>query len=211
MKLGHALGATIVAGALALGACGGEGSGGAGAGGGGGGGGSGGAVGGGGGLGGSGGGTSPGSVTLKFEVPTTKTYCVSTDTCSAVTSIVIKDSTGTALGRFSGDCYTDCTSCEMLPCPGYACQQQGMAVTGETLEWDGSYWAASSCGSPQQQCTGHFYAAAGSYTAVMCATPGDLVPDATSTMQCTNTGAAECVEVPFEFPSSQTYTGTLPG
>jgi len=216
MKLDRAVGVGIVAGALALGGCGSEGSiqkvvgGAAGAGGGGG---SGGSLGGGGGLGGSGGTTqtSPGTVTLKLVVSSTKSYCVQTDTCSYFDAITIKDSFGHVVQRWVGDCnYVDCQSCQQLACPGYACQPQGVAIDGETLTWDGSYFGPSTCGAGQV-CTGKLYMPAGSYTAVMCATPGDLAPDSSNVMQCTNTGPQECVEVPFEFPSSQPYTGTLPG
>ena len=46
---------------------------------------------------------------------------------------------------------------------------------------------------------------------VMCATPGTLAPDANQVQQCTASGPAQCVEVPFDFPTDKTVTGTLPG
>ena len=152
---------------------------------------------------------SPGSVTLKFEVPSAKSYCQQGE-CGASSSVVIKDASGKALMRYPGDCYTPCDTCQALPCPGYACQPQGYAITGETFDWDGTYYAQNTCGG-STSCLAHSYAQPGKYTAVMCATPGTLAPDANQVDQCTATGPAECVEVPFDFPTDKTVTGTLPG
>lgn len=152
---------------------------------------------------------SPGSVTVTFEVPSSKTYCQQGE-CGASTSILIKDAAGNGLLRYPGDCYTPCETCEMLPCPGYACQPQGYAITGESFEWDGTYYAQQSCGAGTS-CLAHSYAKPGKYTAVMCATPGTLAPDVNQVQQCTATGPAECVEVPFDFPTDQSVTGKLPG
>jgi hypothetical protein len=170
-----------------------------------------------GGLGGSGGssgsggsgGVSPGSVTLVLEIAAGKSYCQSAG-CGPMSSIAIKDASGAFVSRSPGDCYTDCDGCEMLPCPGAACQLQGYAVTGETVTWDGTRWLGSTCNGTTQ-CVGRSYAPPGQYTAVMCATPGTLAPDQNQVDQCTASGPEECVEVPFEFPSSQSYTGTLGG
>ena len=168
------------------------------------------------GTGGSGGGAgtggsagSPGTVSVTFEVPGTKTYCQQGE-CGASSSVVIKDASGNALMRYPGDCYTPCDTCQSLPCPGYACQPQGYAVTGESFEWDGTYYAQSTCGQGTS-CLAHSYAKPGKYSAVMCATPGTLAPDANQVQQCTPTGPAECVAVPFDFPADKSVTGTLPG
>ena len=167
-----------------------------------------GAGGGGGGSGGSAG--SPGKVTLTFEVPSSKTYCQQGE-CGASSSIAIKDASGTVLLRSPGDCYTPCDTCQALPCPGYACQPQGYAVKGESFEWDGTYWKSGTCGA-SSSCLAHQFATPGKYTAVMCATPGTLeTSDATQVAQCVASGPAECVEVPFDFPTSQPVIGKLPG
>jgi hypothetical protein len=150
-----------------------------------------------------------GSATIEFQVSTSKSYCEQGQ-CGASSSIAIKDATGAVLARSAGDCYTPCDTCRMLPCPGYACQSRGYAISGETLTWDGTYYAASTCGTAVS-CRDRRFAAAGTYTAVMCAKPGTLANDASQVPQCTNVGPAECVEVPFAFPSSTKVVGALPG
>ena len=162
-----------------------------------------------GGSGGSGGsgGTSPGTVTLVLEIAPGTSYCQSGG-CGPVSSIAIKDASGTFIVRSPGDCYTPCETCQMQPCPGAACELRGYDVPGETLTWDGTSWLGSTCGATQS-CLSKSFAAPGQYVAVMCATPGTLQEDASQTPQCVGTGADECVEVPFEFPSTQTFTGTL--
>jgi len=127
-----------------------------------------------------------------------------------VSSIAIKDAAGNPIVRWAGDCYTACDTCEMLPCPGRACMPEGKAVTGEALEWDGTHWQQGTCGA-DTSCKAKTYAAPGKYTARMCATPGDISTDNNGFTQCTSTGPAECVEVPFDFPSTETFTGKLPG
>jgi hypothetical protein len=159
--------------------------------------------------GGSGGGVSPGTTTLVLEIAAGKSYCQSGG-CGPISSIAIKDLSGTFIVRSPGDCYTDCDGCQMLPCPGAACQLQGYAVTGETVTWDGTRWLDGTCNGTTQ-CLARSYAEPGQYVAVMCATPGTLMPDANQVDQCTASGPEECVEVPFEFPSGQSYTGTLGG
>ncbi len=145
---------------------------------------------------------------MTFVVPSTKTYCQQAE-CGPSSSVTIKDAGGNTLVRYPGDCYTPCETCEALPCPGFACQPQGYAITGESFTWDGTYYAQDTCNSAMA-CAAHSYASPGTYTAVMCATPGTLAPDQNQVDQCTPTGPVECVEVPFEFPGGSTVTGTLP-
>lgn len=190
---------------LALASCSGSGSGDA----------AGGAAGQGGGTGGSGGasggtgGVSPGTTTIELQIGPGASYCQEAG-CGPVSSIGIKDASGQALVLGPGDCYTPCDSCELLPCPGAACQLQGYAVTGQTLAWDGTYFASDSCGPSSTQCYAHRYAIPGTYSAVMCATPGTLTQDANQVDQCTATGPVECVEVSFQFPSATPAIGKLP-
>jgi hypothetical protein len=154
-------------------------------------------------------GTSPGTATLVLEVQDPTRYCYTTDFCSQATAITIADASGKAYGRYAGMCYTPCDTCELMPCPGMACMPQGFAFAGETLTWDGTYYESDVCGAGTS-CTAHRYAPAGTYVATLCATPGTLAPDELGQDACTPTGAAECVELTFELPSSETYTATLP-
>jgi hypothetical protein len=164
-----------------------------------------------GGAGGSGGAGSPGSVTIDFAVPASKSYCQTTDSCGSDHVITILDTSGKALALDPGWCATPCETCKALPCPGIACMQQGVAVTGDEIVWDGSYYESGTCGNGIQ-CVAHKYVAAGSFNAKMCATPSTLeTPDGGGSSACTASGPAECVEVPFEFPKDGKVNGSLPG
>jgi hypothetical protein len=152
---------------------------------------------------------SPGTTTIELQIAPGNSYCQTGD-CGPVSSIGIEDSNGQSFVLNPGDCYTQCDSCETLPCPGAACQMQGYSVTGQTLVWDGTHFTSDSCGPSSTQCYAHSYAAPGTYTAVMCSTPGALVKDANDVDQCTSSGPVECVEVSFQFPSATPAVGTLP-
>ncbi len=174
--------------------------------------GAGGGTGGGGAVGGSAGAAgSPGTAQLEFKIDNGKSYCRSTDDCSLFSSISIKDSSGNVLGRIPGYCYTDCATCEALPCPGLACSElHGIDFTGEQLTWDGSYFENGTC-QGTTQCKQKLFATPGKYVAVMCATPGTLVDEPPKQdKQCQTSGPQECVEVGFDFPSSSPITGSLP-
>ena len=95
-------------------------------------------------------------------------------------------------------------------CPGIACPSQGVPVTNVVMTWGGSYVGTSKCGD-NRDCYLWKYLPAGNYVAVMCATPGTLdAPEGGAWPTCTPTGAAQCVRVPFEFPSTNVVEGTLP-
>ncbi len=82
-------------------------------------------------------------------------------------------------------------------------------MTGATLDWDGSYNTTSTCG-PGTTCVQSVFAKPGTYTAKMCATPGDLTgPDGGFQQQCVNTGPPKCGSVQFDFPSSTVVKGTV--
>lgn len=156
---------------------------------------------------------SPGSANFDFQINNGKSYCRSTDGCDFGSNISVKDASGKVLGRSAGFCHTPCDTCEQLPCPGIACQVlHGEPVTGEQITWDGSYYQGGTCNG-STQCLTKLFAPPGKYTAVMCATPGDLVDDASlpsDLKACKPSGPQECVEVPFDFPSAQTVSASLP-
>ncbi len=156
---------------------------------------------------------SQGNAKFDFQINNGKSYCRSTDGCDFSSNISVKDASGTVLGRSAGFCHTPCDTCEQLPCPGIACQVlHGEPVTAEQITWDGSYYQGGTCNG-STQCLTKLFAPPGKYTAVMCATPGDLVDDASlpsDLKACKPSGPQECVEVPFGFPSAQTVSGSLP-
>jgi hypothetical protein len=86
------------------------------------------------------------------------------------------------------------------PVPIYIADSSG------TLNWDGSYYFQSVCGTGTE-CFGSTFAKPGKYTATFCATPGTADP--TSATGCDASGPDKCATVDFDFPSSGTVTGTV--
>ncbi|HEY3233403.1 MAG TPA: hypothetical protein VGJ84_01725 [Polyangiaceae bacterium] len=170
--------------------------------------------------------SSPGTVRLELQVPSTTSFCDQVSTCIffGQSHIGIKDASGNALWLSPSWCDVPCDTCTYVSCfLGILCGgSEGFAVASESLNWDGSYFVKDACGAGQE-CYARVYAMPGRYVAEMCATPGWLsatsVPeggvcsfsDPGCTPQCTNTAPEQCVRVEFQFPSSQTYVGKLPG
>jgi hypothetical protein len=77
------------------------------------------------------------------------------------------------------------------------------------MEWNGSYYARSTCGTGTS-CVESVFAKPGKYTATMCATPGKLAgPDGSVQGQCVPSGPAKCSSVVFDFPSGTVAKGTV--
>src|SRR5262245_57006113 len=73
--------------------------------------------------------SSPGSVTLRFIIPTHRSFCDQTDGCGGVGHIVITTEAGTPVSTSTPWCSTFCSSqCQPSPCPGIACIPQGVPV-----------------------------------------------------------------------------------
>ncbi len=159
---------------------------------------------------GSGGGTSAGNAHVVFQIGNGKSYCT-TSNCGSIGGPGIKDASGKALRLSAGDCYTPCDTCEMLPCPGAACQEaHGVAITGGELKWDGHHFEQGTCNG-SVSCFRRVFAPPGKYTARMCATPGDLVDAPPSQLkQCQASGPQECVDVDFDYPSTAPVTAQWP-
>lgn len=157
------------------------------------------------------GGTSPGTSHIVFQISNSLSYCKTSSCGSTGGDVGVLDASGKSLRLSAGDCYTPCDTCEMLPCPGAACQEaHGIEVTGAELNWDGHYFEDGTCNGTVA-CVTRRFAAPGKYTAKMCATPGDVVDAPPSTLkQCVTSGPAECAEVEFDFPSSAPVTAQLP-
>jgi hypothetical protein len=82
-------------------------------------------------------------------------------------------------------------------------------VHGTKLEWDGTYYAQSTCGSGLT-CAAKAHAKPGKYTAAFCATPGELGVVANNVAQCVRSGAELCRTVEFDFPADTVVKGSLP-
>ena len=158
--------------------------------------------------------TSPGSVTLRLDIPDTRTFCDQLATCAfSGQHITIATVAGHPLQLGAGFCATACTDqCQPLACPAIPpCPiAGGQAVTQVALSWDGSYYEPGTCGSGTS-CFSRRFVLPGRYVANMCATPGTLSQgDAGPTATCTTTGPPECVAVTFELPGPPTIERALP-
>jgi hypothetical protein len=155
-------------------------------------------------------GKSPGRTTFQLVIPADKSYCDQSSTCASNGHITILDASGRAVTLGIPWCSTICSSaCMPSPCPGIACLEQGFPVKSTSFDWDGSAFATSTCGA-KMDCYQPGFAAAGSYVARFCATPGTLSSDGGAPQTCTATGPIACVDVAFDFPSATPVVGQLP-
>src|SRR5450432_1521472 len=154
-----------------------------------------------------GGGVSPGTTSIDFKVAGAGSYCMMSD-CGAGPSIGIKDAAGGALTLETSCSNVACASCSKSACPGFACQPMGIAVTGAHLDWNGGYYATSTCGAGTS-CLEPVFAKPGMYTATVCATPGMLTGGDAGPAKCVASGPAKCGQVQFEFPSMTVVNGTI--
>jgi hypothetical protein len=156
---------------------------------------------------------SPGTVTLRLLLPSTRSFCDQLQACQfSATHITLANTFGQPFQISTGFCPTFCSAqCTPQPCPGIACPIGGgvALTTSVEMTWDGSYYDSSTCGSGTT-CYIPRFVAPGHYTAQMCATPGTLSDgDAAPPPTCTASGPQECVAVQFEIPGP-TVEASLP-
>ncbi|HVY40419.1 MAG TPA: hypothetical protein VHM31_20915 [Polyangia bacterium] len=169
-----------------------------------------------GGSGGTGTAGSSGSVTFVMSTPPGLAYCDQLSCAGGPTHLSITDAAGRTLYPSAGICgTTDCGTCRALVCPltgpVFCPAPEGVVYAGGTTTWDGSYLADSTCGSAHAACSQPRFATPGRYVAQYCATPGDVThPDAGHLPICTATGATQCVQIPFDFPSGTPVQLILP-
>jgi hypothetical protein len=155
---------------------------------------------------------SPGTVTLKLDLPSTQSFCDQTQACAfSVDHISISTIAGQTLPLSSGFCATLCSNgCRPTPCPAIACPApSGQVVTQVGMDWDGSYFESGTCGNGNS-CVSPRYVLPGRYRAHMCATPGTVTATDLGPPVCTATGAQECVDVTFEIPGPPLVEVSLP-
>jgi hypothetical protein len=155
---------------------------------------------------------SPGTVTLRLNLPSSTFFC--DVSCGGVAPHISIYTVGKQRVPIEiPSCLTMCTDqCQPVSCPvGGACLLTGVAVSGAELKWDGRSYPTSTCGAGVA-CYQPTFVPAGQYIARMCATPGVLTslnPEASSVV-CNATGPQECVEVVFNLPSNGVVEGALP-
>jgi hypothetical protein len=173
---------------------------------------------------GTGGGGLPGTVTLQIVLPPGQSFCDENPSCQTTQHLWLLTAAGQELALYAVGCIPSCSTCAPIPCPDIpviACPAGnfGVSVTNSSFTWDGSYTESGSCeptntntsvGAVALSCADTKVAAAGSYLARFCATPGTLSAPDGGVQVCTPTGAQECVETRFDFPSTQPVLITLP-
>ena len=166
----------------------------------------------GGGAGGSDEGVSPGTVTLRLNLPSSTSFCDMSCSGGEQRHITIYDVNKKPVAIDPPSCTVMCSdSCQPLACPvGGACALLGVAVTGVELKWDGSAYPLSTCGAGAT-CYRPTFVPAGTYIAHMCATPGTLTSFTNSQPVCTATGVEACTDVTFTLPGESVVEGTLTG
>jgi hypothetical protein len=165
---------------------------------------------------------SPGLVSFRLQLPSTRSFCDQQLFCGGPLPYHIGFSTesGEPLSvTTTGWCPQDC-SCTYQPCPlipTHTCvgPPTGVAITKVEGSWDGAYFESSTCGDGTA-CTSGNYVPPGRYVAWLCATPGTVTEtdgapgNAPPTPTCTATGPEECVQVPFDIPGTRLIEVTLP-
>jgi len=154
--------------------------------------------------------TSPGTVTLRFVAPASRSFC--DEVCAGITHITILDDAGHPVPTEAPFCEAMCAAtCQPVGCPlGGACLPLGLSFASGELAWDGSTYPTSTCGAGVP-CYRPTFVPPGRYVAHMCATPGKLASPMGAAPVCTATGAMECVDVPFDLPGKSVVEGTLSG
>lgn len=151
---------------------------------------------------------SSGNVTFDLAVGATKSYCATSTNCSTPDLFAVLDADGNPVRRAVVDCAAvDCDTCAPPGCLGIDCPSRGESVSAQRLSWDGAVNVQSTCGAKMTSCSGRAYVRPGEFVARMCATPGTLTAGAVP--ECVPSGPPECVDVPFEYPSSAVVRGSL--
>jgi hypothetical protein len=159
-------------------------------------------------------GGSPGTITFMLTTPSSVSFCDQLTCGGGNQHLSIFTADGTELSWPAGSgCGVDCASCSPMPCPQIAIlcpASEGVAYTGGTLTWDGSFTATSSCGTAHTTCTGPRYAAPGSYVAKFCATVGTVSQPDAGLPVCSSTYPTVCTEATFQYPAAGTVLISLP-
>jgi hypothetical protein len=149
---------------------------------------------------------SAGIVSFQVDVPPMFSYCDQ--------SIGIRTSAGTDLTVSVSTCMPSCGQsgdCGPMLCPASGFSTIGSGGTLSGLTWDGSVYTVSTCAATNA-CIEQTFAEPGRYVAHVCATPGTMVPNGDARPYiCRSAGPSDCVDQPFDFPSTDAVDVTLFG
>lgn len=127
--------------------------------------------------------------------------------CAFATGLTILDGAGQGL-TLTEDCgMTDCDRCAASFCSGACPAAQPLTESGEEFTWNGVVWVADGTCGAGTACTQRHCATPGRYTAHLCAYPNQQ-PDAAFSCGSVSQNPV-CVDVPFDYPTNDTVTGTL--
>jgi hypothetical protein len=158
--------------------------------------------------------TSVGAVTFRMFVPAgQESSSCAGDGCDGAPWVSVVGPDGEANGHVTPSrCSGPCSECAVWSCPGFAClSAKTVPVTGATWSWDGVFYPLSTCtpaGSSSESCYQTLCAVPGHYVATMCATA------ALDGGECPETGdptVRTCVDVSFDYPTSEEVVGTIAG
>jgi len=164
---------------------------------------------------------SPGMVSFRLLLPSTRSFCDQQPYCGGPFPYHIGFTTQSGEPRsptITGSCPAECSNpspCPLMPAIQCVGPPTGVAVTKVEGIWDGFYveWSTFRDGT---SCFNSKYVPPGRYVAWLCVTPGSLTetegaPDGGApTPTCTATGPQECVQVPFNIPGPSPIEVALP-
>jgi hypothetical protein len=154
---------------------------------------------------------SPGTVTFRLLLPSTRSFCDTVSGCLGPPEhLSIRDGLGNWLSLTTGWCEPECGGgCGPYACPTLYCGSvQAVAVTEIERTWTGAYFPQSTCG--QTTCFDSRWAPPGHYVAGLCATPGVPSSNESGAQTCLEATAPECVEVAFDIPGPPVIELSLP-
>jgi hypothetical protein len=129
------------------------------------------------------------------------TYCVGRN--CGTEWLTIKTVMGQELG-LTHSCMSDCASCRQVGCTLLCALPQPLKPEGVQQVWDGTYFTPSMCGQGNA-CANANCAPPGRYVATMCAG----VKNNPDMMFCETDPNQQCVDVEFDYPTSQVVRGTV--
>jgi hypothetical protein len=152
---------------------------------------------------------SPVSFSVKLEgfPPGTQVCDGAPNSCVGIgQESTIRDASGTPL-QYGGWCSLDCSTCSRSPCPSIPCVPPTAGPTIDTA-WNGMHTTAGTCGGGQDCSNPAACAPHGRYIAHLC---GYVLPPGGSSPRSCDSAAStpSCVDLPFDFPTSEVVTGVL--
>jgi hypothetical protein len=141
-----------------------------------------------------------------FQLTTKGPFCRGHAGDCSNTWLTILGPDGKALG-FDNLCGTDCATCLTKPCPNLCAAPSPIPAAGVTEMWNGTYYTSETrvCNGVGTGCFQARCAVPGRYVARMCgyATVGG------GGLPCTGAPTPTCTDVPFDWPTTGTVSGTI--